>query len=187
MSNCVNHLVDCTGSQPTYGTRTRLEWHTSHGTHTHTRTEKRYPNGALLLLAATGSLSIPTDTSVQKISKHILLNLSMDNLLSEQSNTLSRAALHGQAGLYSSMSSFWCTSCRPWGGSRVIPAAVTPADPCTSCCLAARWPWALAHPVASSCRRAMSTRGNARTRSPQLRVACGVGGVVGTLAEGHLA
>ena len=122
ISNCVKHLVDCTGSQPTYRTRTRLEWHTSHGTHTHTIPTKRYPNGAPLLLTATGSLSRPTATHAQLISKHMLFTLSIGKLLSEQSTTLSRAALHGQVGLHSSMSRLWHAACSP-------RAALRPSQP----------------------------------------------------------
>ena len=187
VSNYAEHLVDCTGSQPTYDTRTRLEWHTSHGTHTHTRTEKRYPNGAPLLLTATGSLSRPTATHAQLISKHMLFTLSIGKLLSEQSTTLSRAALHGQTGLPSSMSRSWHASCSPRGVAQASSTAPTPADPCTSICAAARWPWALAHPVAGSCSARHAQQGQRRGRSPQLRNACGVGGEVAPRAEAQSA
>lgn len=124
-------------------TRTRLERHTSHGTHTHTIPPKRSPNGAQLQLAATGSLRQPTGTTVQLISKHILLTLSIGKLLSEQRRMLSRAAPHGQKWPASTTCNCPACSCSPRTVAQVNSSAQPPAATSAACSLAAVWPQVL--------------------------------------------
>ena len=127
ISNCVKHLVDCTGSQPTYGTRTRLEWHTSHGTHTHTIPTKRYPNGAPLLLTATGSLRQPPFTTAQLISKHQLLTMICRRLLMARVACCIEPAPRGQKRQASTTGNCPACSCSPRSAARVNSTAQPPA------------------------------------------------------------